>query len=54
MLATQLFGHRGHMSTLTIFGAASLNHVTQQEADHTLEILLQYGVNHIDAASSYR
>ena len=53
MIATQPFGRSGHMSTRTIFGAASLGHVTQQEADHTLEILLQYGVNHIDVASSY-
>src|ERR1700694_5539944 len=53
MIATQPFGRSGHMSTRTIFGAASLGHVTQQEADHTLEILLQYGVNHIDVASNY-
>ena len=52
-IATQLFGRSGHMSTRTLFGAASLSHVTQQEADRTLEILLQYGVNHIDVASSY-
>jgi predicted aldo/keto reductase-like oxidoreductase len=52
-IATQLFGRSGHMSTRTLFGAASLSQVTQQEADGTLEILLQYGVNHIDAASSY-
>ncbi|HLX57864.1 MAG TPA: aldo/keto reductase [Ktedonobacteraceae bacterium] len=53
MIATQPFGRSGHMSTRTIFGAACLGNVTQQEADHTLEILLQYGVNHIDVASSY-
>ena len=53
MIASQLFGRSGHMSTRTLFGAASLSHVTQQEADRTLEILLQYGVNHIDVASSY-
>lgn len=41
------------MSTRTIFGAASLSAVTQEEADRTLEVLLQYGVNHIDVASSY-
>ncbi len=52
-IATQLFGRSGHMSTRTLFGAASLSQVTQQEADRTLEILLQYGVNHIDVASSY-
>lgn len=50
---TQPFGSTGHMSTRTIFGAASLSHVTQEEADRTLELLLQFGVNHIDVASSY-
>src|ERR1700730_7510854 len=52
-IATQPFSRSGHMSTRTIFGAASLGHVTQQEADRTLEVLLQYGVNHIDVAASY-
>lgn len=52
-IATQPFGRSGHMSTRTIFGGASLSAVTQEEADRTLEVLLQYGVNHIDVASSY-
>ncbi|GIV76384.1 MAG: oxidoreductase [Litorilinea sp.] len=41
------------MSTVTIFGAAALSRVTQEEADRTLEVLLEYGVNHIDTAASY-
>ena len=49
----QAFGRSGHMSTRTIFGAASLSAVTQEEADRTLEVLLHYGVNHIDVAASY-
>ena len=48
-----LFGRTGHMSTRTIFGAAALGSVTQDEADQTLEVLLKYGVNHIDTAASY-
>lgn len=52
-IATQPFGRTGHISTRTIFGAASLSRVTQAEADRVLEILLQYGVNHIDVAASY-
>ncbi len=52
-IATQPFGRSGHISTRTIFGAASLSAVTQAEADRTLEVLLQYGVNHIDVAASY-
>ncbi len=52
-IATQPFGRSGHMSTRTLFGAAALSHVTQEEADRTLGVLLQYGVNHIDVAASY-
>lgn len=52
-IATQPFGRSGHMSTRAIFGGASLSDVTQEEAGRTLEVLLQYGVNHIDLASSY-
>jgi aryl-alcohol dehydrogenase-like predicted oxidoreductase len=52
-IEAQAFGRSGHMSTRTIFGAASLSAVTQEEADRTLEVLLYYGVNHIDVAASY-
>jgi len=27
--------------------------VTQEEADNTLDVLLKYGVNHIDTAANY-
>lgn len=47
------FGRLGHHSTRTLFGAAALSHVSQEEADRTLDVLLQYGVNHIDVAASY-
>ncbi len=47
------FGRTGHLSTRTLFGAAALSQVTQAQADQTLDILLQYGVNHIDTAASY-
>lgn len=53
MLPTLPFGKTGHVSTRTLFGAASLSQVTQAEADQTLEVLLEYGVNHIDTAASY-
>jgi aryl-alcohol dehydrogenase-like predicted oxidoreductase len=36
-----------------IFGAAALGNVSQVEADKTLELLLEHGVNHIDTAASY-
>ena len=47
------FGRTGHQSTRTIFGAAALSRVTQDEADRTMETVLQFGVNHIDTAASY-
>jgi predicted aldo/keto reductase-like oxidoreductase len=53
MIQTAPFGRTGHQSTRTIFGAAALGDVTQDEADRTMEVLLQYGVNHIDTAASY-
>lgn len=53
MITTQPFGRTGHNSTRTIFGAAALGRVNQADADRTLELLLQMGVNHIDTAASY-
>jgi aryl-alcohol dehydrogenase-like predicted oxidoreductase len=47
------FGKTGHLSTRTLFGAASLGAMRQERADQVLETLLQYGVNHIDVAASY-
>ena len=47
------FGRTGHLSTRTLFGAAAFWNVTQEEADRTMEILMQYGINHIDTAASY-
>lgn len=53
MIPQLIFGRTGHLSTRAIFGAAALGRVTQAEADRTLDLLLQYGVNHIDTAASY-
>lgn len=53
MIAKQRFGRTGHESTRAIFGAAALARVSQDEADRTLDVLLRYGVNHIDVAASY-
>jgi aryl-alcohol dehydrogenase-like predicted oxidoreductase len=53
MIRKQPFGRTGHDSTATIFGAAALGRVEQATADRTLDLLLEYGVNHIDTAASY-
>jgi len=47
------FGRTGHLSSRVLFGAAALARVDQATADRTLEVLVSYGVNHIDAAASY-
>ncbi|ADY11872.1 aldo/keto reductase [Sphaerochaeta globosa] len=47
------FGRTGHRSSRVIFGAAAFWDVTQQQADKTLGLLLDHGVNHIDTARSY-
>jgi aryl-alcohol dehydrogenase-like predicted oxidoreductase len=53
MIATEPFGRTGHFSTRTIFGSACLAQATLEEADGVLELLLQYGINHIDTAPRY-
>jgi aryl-alcohol dehydrogenase-like predicted oxidoreductase len=52
-MQTRPFGSTGHDSTCTIFGAAAFFHAAQEEADRTLELVLEHGVNHIDTAASY-
>jgi aryl-alcohol dehydrogenase-like predicted oxidoreductase len=47
------FGRTGHMSTATIFGGAALIRAKPKDAERALEILLKYGVNHIDTAPRY-
>ncbi len=53
MIPTMSFGRTGHISTRTLFGAAAFDHSTQAEVDRTLDVLLAYGVNHIDTAATY-
>jgi diketogulonate reductase-like aldo/keto reductase len=53
MIPRQEFGRTGHQSTRVIFGAWALNKAKQAEADSTLALLQEYGVNHIDTAPMY-
>ncbi|MBV9794130.1 MAG: aldo/keto reductase [Actinobacteria bacterium] len=52
-IAQAEFGRTGHQSTRVVFGGASLAQVDQRTADQTLDVLLEYGVNHLDVASEY-
>jgi aryl-alcohol dehydrogenase-like predicted oxidoreductase len=53
MIAKIPFGRTGHNSSRILFGAAALSSVSQAEADKSLEVLLEYDINHIDTAASY-
>ncbi len=53
MIEKAMFGRTGHESTRAVFGAAAFWDVSQETADRTLDVLLEYGVNHIDTAASY-
>jgi len=53
MISTQLFGKTGHQSSRIIFGSYALSRAKQSEADRVLELLLEYGINHIDTAPIY-
>ena len=53
MIEKKQFGLTGHESTRTLFGAAAFFTVSQEEADRTMDILEEFGVNHIDTAASY-
>ena len=53
MIPKHKFGRTGHTSTRLIFGAYALSKATQTEADRTLELLQDYGINHIDTAAIY-
>ena len=53
MIARAPFGSTGRSSPRTIFGAAALSRATQSATDVAFELLLEYGVDHIDTAASY-
>jgi len=53
MIPIQPFGRTGHESTRLLFGAAALGNVSQDEADQTMELIREHGINHIDTAASY-
>ncbi len=53
MISKLDFGRTGHTSTRIIFGSYALSEATQAEADDILDLLLKYGINHIDTAPMY-
>ena len=53
MIERRPFGRTNHPSTVTLFGGAALARASQRDADRTLDLLLRYGINHIDTAPRY-
>ena len=53
MIERRPFGRTGHLSAVTLFGAAALVRASRDDAVHTLEVLLRHGVDHIDTAPRY-
>lgn len=53
MIATMPFGNTGHQSSRTLLGAAAFGEVTQDQADATIDLAIENGVNHVDTAASY-
>lgn len=47
------FGNTGSLSSRAIFGSFCVGNASRKEADHVLETIFTYGVNHIDTAPSY-
>jgi aryl-alcohol dehydrogenase-like predicted oxidoreductase len=53
MIERAEFGRTGHLSSRVIFGAAALGRMSQERADPLLDVLLEFGVNHLDTAAAY-
>lgn len=53
MLPKRSFGRTGHESTGIIFGACAFDHCIPSDAERTLDLVLEHGINHIDTAASY-
>ena len=53
MIKKMPFGKTGHQSSRVIFGAAAFMSMRQERVDPFLDLLFEFGVNHIDVAASY-
>jgi predicted aldo/keto reductase-like oxidoreductase len=52
-METRRLGRLGHSSTVLIYGGAALVDVTDQDADRSIELALEAGINHFDTAPAY-
>jgi aryl-alcohol dehydrogenase-like predicted oxidoreductase len=47
------FGRLGHMSSVLIYGGAALEDASEEEADRSIALALDAGINHFDTAADY-
>lgn len=52
-METRRLGRIGHLSSVLIFGGASLSEVDQDTANASIQLALDSGINHFDTAASY-
>ena len=52
-METRRFGRLGHMTSVLVYGAASLADVPDEVADRSIELALAAGINSFDTAADY-
>ena len=52
-MKTRRLGRLGHSSSVLIYGGAALADVAEADADRSIELALQAGINHFDTAAAY-
>jgi aryl-alcohol dehydrogenase-like predicted oxidoreductase len=52
-METRRLGRLGHMTSVLVYGGASLGDVPEETADRSIELALEAGINHFDTAADY-
>jgi aryl-alcohol dehydrogenase-like predicted oxidoreductase len=52
-METRRLGRLGHMTSVLVYGGASLVDVSEEVADASIELALEAGINHFDTAADY-
>jgi len=50
---TRRLGRLGHMTSVLVYGGATLGEVSEEVADRSIELALEAGINHFDTAADY-
>ena len=52
-METRRLGRLGHLTSVLVYGGASLGDVPGEVADHSIQLALDAGINHFDTAAGY-